>query len=180
MQEARGYDITGVQGFFDITSIESRVERWRQLVQLAQGLAAVWLGHEIATWADDPATTSVRLWTSTVVLFGLFGVGRALSQFIVSVSSRQAQVFRCQHLAACGVCLLGVTVALVSVLLARGPLGSVLSHGSITGRDIADVGFVIAAGFCGVGALTAFIAAFAELRSEHAWRRQSFGDPDAT
>lgn len=95
----------------------------------------------------------------------------------MSVSSRQARVFRCLHLATCGVCLLAVVVALTSSLLVRGPLGSVLSHGSITGRDIADLGFVVAAGFCLVGAITAFIAALAEFRSEHAWRHPRFPSP---
>jgi hypothetical protein len=174
MREEPESQITGEQGVFDITSIEPPLERWRQLGQLAQGATAIWLGYEIATWAEDSATTSVRLWTLAVVLFGLLQVGRAVSRFIISVSSRQAQVFRCRHHVACGVCLLGLTVALVSVLLAHGPLGSVLSHGSITGRDIADVGFVMAAGFCLLGAITAFIAAFFEFHAEHAWRHPWF------
>jgi hypothetical protein len=174
MREEPESDITGEQGVFDIISLEPRLERWHQLVQLVLGAAAIWLGYEIATWADDPATTSVRLWTSAVVLFGLLQVARAVSRFIISVSSRQAQVFGCRHHVACGVCLLGVTVALVSLLLVRGPLASVLSHGSLTGRDIADVGFVIAAGFCLAGAITAFIAAFFEFRAEHAWRHPRF------
>lgn len=172
-----GTAITGEQGVFDITSIESRWERWRQLEQLALGGAAIWLGYEIATWARDPDTVSVRVWTSVVVLFGLYHVGRAVSRFVVSVSSRQARVFRCRHLAVCGICLLAVVAALVSVLLDRGPLSSVLSHGSITGRDIADLGFVVAAGFCLVGAITAFVAAFAEFRSEHAWRHPRAPSP---
>ena len=169
MQEdwGSGAEVSGCGGFFDIRSIEPRSERWRQLMQLALGLAGIWLGYEIANWASDPGTTSVRLWTLAVVVFGLVQVGRAVSRFVVSVSSRQARVFRCRHLAACGVGLLAAAVALVALLLARGPLSSMLSHGSITGTDIADVGFVVAAGFCLVGAVTSFIAAVAEFRSEH-------------
>jgi hypothetical protein len=68
-------------------------------------------------------------------------------------------------------------VALVTLLLARGPLGSALSHGSITGRDIADLAFVAAAGCCLVGAITACIAAFAEFTSDHAWRHPRFPSP---
>lgn len=172
MQEewGSGAEVSGNSGIFDITSIEPRSERWHQLIQLALGLAGIWLGYEIATWASDPGTISVRLWTLAVVVFGLVQVGRAVSRFVVSVSSRQARVFRCRHLAACGVGLLAAAVALVALLLARGPLSSMLSHGSITGTDIADVGFVVAAGFCLVGAITAFTAAVAEYRSECALR----------
>lgn len=179
MREEREFEteITGGRGVFDITSIESRWERWRQLAQLALGVAAIWLGYEIATWARDPDTVRVRLWTAVVVVFGLYHVGRAVSRFVVSVSSRQGRVFRYRHLAACGVFLLAVVVALVSVLLVRGPFDSVLSHGSITGRDIADLGFMAAAGFCLFGAITAFIAAVAEFRSEHAWRHPRFPSP---
>lgn len=159
-------------GVFDdvITSLESRTERWRQLWLLALGLASIWLGHEISTWADDPSEAGVRLWTTVVVLFGLVQIGRAVSQFVNSVSSRQARVFAWRHLAACGTTMLTVVVALVSMLLIRGPLGSLLSHGTLTGKDIADIGFVIAAGLCLVGAITAFIAAAVEFREEHNWR----------
>ncbi len=170
-------NVEAQQGAFDITSIEPRSERWHQLTQLAVGVGAVWLGHETASWASDPAKPSVRLWTLAVVLFGVVQVGRAVSRFILSVSSRQARIFRCRHLAACGVCLLAVVVALISFLLARGPLRGVLSHGSITGGDIADVGFVIGAGFCLVGAITAFIAAFEHFRLERAWQYPRFPFP---
>jgi hypothetical protein len=177
MWEDRESVKTGERGVFDITSIEPRSERWHQLLQLALGVAAICLSHEIATWASDPATVSVRLWTSAVVLFGLSQIGLAVSRFVVSVSSRQVRVFQCRHLAVCGVCLLTVVVALVSLLVVRGPLGTLLSHGNITGRDIADVGFVVAAGFCLVGAIIAFVAAFAEFRSEHAWRHPPLPSP---
>ena len=132
-------------------------------------MACIELGHEIATWARDPSTTSVRLWTSAVVVFGLVQIARAVSRFVVSVSSRQARVFRWRHLTACGACLLTVGIVLVTLLLVRGPLSAVLSHGRITGGDIADVGFVIAAGICSVGAVVALIASVAEFRAEHAW-----------
>lgn len=169
MQEEWGSraKVAGNSGIFDIRSIEPRSERWHQLMQLALGLAGIWLGYEIATWASDPGTISVRLWTLAVVVFGLVQVGRAVSRFVVSVSSRQERVFRCRHLAACGAGLLAAAVALVVLLLARGPLNSMMSHGSITGTDIADVGFVVAAGFCLVGAVISFIAAVVEFRSEH-------------
>lgn len=170
-------DFAGQQGVFDIASIEPRSERWHQLAQLAVGVGAIWLGHETASWASDPAKPSVRLWTLAVVVFGVIQVGRAMSRFFLSVSSRQARIFRCRHLAACGVCLLVVVVALTSSLLARGPLLGVLSHGSITGTDIADVGFVLAAGLCLVGAITAFIAAFEHFRSQRAWQHQRFRSP---
>lgn len=155
-----------------ITSLESRVERWRQLLLLALGLASIWLAHEMSTWASDPRATGVRLWTTTVVVFGLVQVGRAVSRFVTSVSSRQARVFAWRHLATCGTCMLAVVVALVSTLLLREPLGSLFSHGTLTGEDIADIGFVIAAGLCLVGAITAFIAAAAEFRAEHVWRHR--------
>ena len=179
MQEdwGSGAEVSGSGGFFDIRSIEPRSERWHQLLQLLLGLAGIWLGYEIASWASDPGTFSVRLWTLAVVVFGLVQVGRAVSRFVVSVSSRQARVFRWRHLAACGVGLLAVAVALVALLLARGPLSSMLSHGSITGTDIADVGFVVAAGFCLVGAVTSFIAAVAEFRSEHEMRHPPVPPP---
>ena len=179
MQDEHGSEseILDSSGVFDITSIESRSERWRQVLQLTLGLGGIWLGHEVATWANDPASLNVRVWTLVVIVFGLVQVGRATSRFIVSVSSRQARVFRCWHLTMCAVVLLAVVVGLVTVLLARGPLSHMLSHGAVTGRDIADVGFVIAAGFCLVGAIAAGIAAVAEFRSEHAWRHPSAGSP---
>jgi hypothetical protein len=151
--------IAGDSGFFEITAIESRAERLRQLMQLALGLAGMWLAYEIATWADDPGTTSVRLWTLAVVVFGLAQIGRAVSRFVVSVSARQARVFRCSHLVSCGVVLLAVAVALVTLLLRRGPLTDLLAHGGITGGDIADLGFVIAAGFCLAGGQMAYRSA---------------------
>lgn len=159
-------------GFVDdtVTVLESRTERWRQLRLLVLGLASVWLGHEASTWASDPSAASVRLWATAVVLFGLVQVGRAVSQFVNSVSSRQSRVFAWRHLATCGTGLLVVVVALTSTLLIRGPLGTLLSHGTLTGEDIADIGFVIAAGLCLVGAITAFIAAVVEFREEHNWR----------
>ncbi|HUV19469.1 MAG TPA: hypothetical protein VMW33_13390 [Ilumatobacteraceae bacterium] len=166
--------IAGDSGIFEITAIESRAERWRQLTQLALGLAVIWLGYEITTWASDPGTNSVRLWTLAVVVFGLVQVGRAVAHFVVSVSARQARVFRCWHLTACGVSLLAIAVGVVTLLLIRGPLTTLLAHGTITGSDIADVGFVVVAGFCLVGALTAFVAAVAEFRSQRAWQHPPF------
>jgi hypothetical protein len=178
MWEPREFEVDPVdQGVFDITAIESRSERLRQLMQLVLGVACILLGHEIATWARDPGATSVLLWTLAVVVFGLFQIGRAVYRFVESVSSRQARVFRCRHLAACGVVLLGAVVTLVTMVLVRGPMHSVLSHGSIAGADIADVGFVFAAGFCLVGTVTAFLAAVAEFRAEHAWRHSRFPSP---
>ena len=181
MPEEREYvqGTTGDSGIFEITAIESRAERWRQLLQLALGLAAIWLGYEITTWASDPGTRNVRLWTLAVVVFGLAQVGRAVAHFVVSISARQARVFRCWHLTSCGVGLLAVAVGLVTLLLIRGPLTDLLAHGTITGGDIADVGFVVAAGFCLVGALTAVVAAVAEFRSQRAWQhppRQGAGE----
>ena len=173
MDEGRKFDSEAFQhgSVFDdgITSLEPRAERWRQLLLLVLGLASIWLAHEISTWASDPGAASVRLWTTAVVMFGLVQVGRGVWRFVTSVSSRQVRVFAWRHLATCGTCMLAVVVALIAMLLASGPLGSLFSHGRITGTDIADVGFVFAAGLCLLGAITAFIAAAAEFRAEHNW-----------
>ena len=157
-------------GVFDITSLESRAERWRQLLLLALGLASIWLGHEISTWASDPAATSVRLWTTAVIVFGLVEVGRAVARFITSVSSHQTRVFPWRHFATCGACMLAVVVTLVSMLLTRGPFSSLFSRGNVTGEDIADFGLVIATGLCLLATTTAIIAAAAAYRTEHEWR----------
>ena len=73
--------------------------------------------------------------------------------------------------------LLAVASVLVTLLLVRGPLSAVLSYGRITGRDIADVGFVIAAGICSIGAVAALIASVAEFRAEHAWSHSHLPGP---
>jgi hypothetical protein len=177
MRDGFSHHATGGRGVFDISSLESPAERWRQLFLLVIGVVSIWLGHEVATWASDPSTTSVRLCTAAVVVFGLIQVARSISQFAASVSSRQARVFRWRHLAACGLFLLSVAVALIISLLVWDPLSSLLSRGRITGDDIADVGFALAAGLCLAGAIIAFIAAAAEHRSEQDWKHSTFTPP---
>lgn len=170
-------DNTDERGVFDISSLESTAERWRQSFLLALGVASLWLGHEVATWASDPSMTSVRICTAAIIVFGLIQVARSISQFAASVSSRQARVFRWRHLAACGVGLLSVAVALVTSLLVANPFGNLLARGRITGDDIAHVGIAFAGGFCLAGAAIAFIAATAEYRSERDWKRATFTPP---
>lgn len=171
-----GDELRSDRGVFEISDLESRAERWHQLGLLALGLAGLWLGHEVATWASEPAATNVRIWTTAVAVFGVVEVGRAVARFVNSVSAHQARVFRWKHLALCGVGLLAIAVVLVASLLLRGPLDDLLAHGTVTGSDIVDVAVVIAAGCCLIGAVTAFVAATAEFRSERAWQH-SQGPP---
>jgi hypothetical protein len=162
---------------FEISALEHRFERWRQTIVLVVGLAGVWLGHEVATWASDPSSTSVRLWTTALVSFALLQVGRASWSFVTSVSASQARVFRWRHLALCGVGLLAVAGAFIAWLLESDPLGELFTSGTVTAVDIAHVGVGVAVAFCLVGAITALLAAIAEFRSEHAWARSTKPPP---
>jgi hypothetical protein len=73
-------DNTDERGVFDISSLESTAERWRQSFLLALGVASLWLGHEVATWASDPSMTSVRICTAAIIVFGLIPFGNLLAR----------------------------------------------------------------------------------------------------
>jgi hypothetical protein len=141
---------------------------WAQLALLTAGIVGLSAAHRVASWDADNASVAFR--TAVLVGVALAAVARSTSVIVTSAVSDAYRVFRSRHLLACAALLGSAAVVACSPIL-HGPFGRVLAHGRITGEDIADLGSVLAAFVCTVGAVVAAGGAWEALRDERHWYR---------
>jgi hypothetical protein len=143
---------------------------WLQLALLSAGLLGLWLSHQIAGWGEDISTRNIALGTAAVVGFSLAALGRAAQVIVTSAFSDSYRVFLSRHLLACSLVLFtGATFAAGPAV--HEPFDRLLSHGRITGGEIADVGSMIAVTICTVGAVVTSMGAWDAFHDERHWYR---------
>ena len=154
---------------FDVRRLESRSTRWRQFGALGLGVIGLWAAHDIARWPRDASTSQVLVWTGSVTGVAVGMIAVATIGFVDSVEHARSHLFRWRHLLVWGLTDVVVGVVLAVLLVTRGPFGELLAHGKITGPDLADLGYLVAAGLCLVGALIALLAARDSYFDERRW-----------
>ena len=155
----------------EVERLEPRTNRLGQFGLLAVGVLGLWAMHDIAQWPTDPSTSRVLLWCLAGTAIALWVVAKAVTSFIRSIERGQDRVFRSRHLLGCGLVQLGASAVLSLSLVNRDPFPGLLAHGQVTGADIVDLGYVVAAGLCLFGAFTALMAARAAHQVERRWHR---------
>lgn len=155
----------------EVERLEPRTNRLGQLGVLALGVIGLWAMHDIARWPTDPSTTRVLLWCVAGTAIALWIVAKAVTSFIRSIERGQDRVFRSRHLLGCGLVQFGASAVLGLSLVNRDLFPGLLAHGQVTGPDIVDLGYGVAAGACLFGALTALMAARAAYQVERRWYR---------
>lgn len=153
------------------TALSSTSYFWLHLAMLASGIAGLALAHRVADWTRDGSSIDVMTRTSVTAVVSLVVVARATFVLVSAASSDAHRVFRARHLLACAVLLLLPAVGTTAALLFGAPLEQLLSHGQITGGDIADVATGVAAVICGVGALMALVGSWDARHAERHWHR---------
>jgi hypothetical protein len=154
---------------FDVRRLEPRSTRWRQFGMLGVGVVVLWAAHDIARWPPDPSSSQVLVWTGSVTAVAVGLIAAATIGFMDSVEHARSRLFRWRHLLAWGLTDVVLGVVLGVLLVARGPFGRLLAHGRITGSDVADLGHLVAAGLCLIGALIALLAARDSFVDERRW-----------
>ena len=155
----------------EVERLEPRTNRLGQIGVLAVGVIGLWAMHDIALWPTDPSTSRVLLWCLAGTAIALWMVAKAVTSFIRSIERGQDRIFRSRHLLGCGLVQLGASAVLSLSLVNRDPFPGLFAHGEVTGPDIVDLGYVVAAGLCLFGALTALMAARAAHQVERRWHR---------
>ena len=147
---------------------------WLQLAMLGAGIGTLLLAHMITRRMDD-AVTGATLPTLVVLLvvvpLALAAVARSTYVIVTSGFSDAYRIFRSRHLFRSGalLCAVGAIVAVSMVI--HDPFDKLFAHGQITGEDIVDVGIVIAALTCLVGAGVALTGAWDRRHEERHWHR---------
>lgn len=154
---------------FGVMRLEPRSTRWRQFALLGVGVIGLWVAHDIARRPRDQSTMPVLLSTGGATAVALAMVFAATAGFMNSVEHARTRVFRSRHLLVWGLTDVVVAVVLGGLLVIRGPFDTLLSHGKITGPDLADLGYLVAAGLCLVGAFNALLAALDSFDAERRW-----------
>jgi hypothetical protein len=163
-----------------VMSMEPTTERsptryvWLQLVMLSAGIGALVVAHTITRRMTDAATgaTLPTLAALLVVLpLALGAVARSTYVLVTSGFSDAYRIFRSRHLFTSGALLFAIGTAAAVSMVVHDPFEKLFAHGRITGEDIVDVGIVIAALTCLVGAGVAFTGAWDRLHAERHWHR---------
>lgn len=142
---------------------------WLHLALLACGIGGLVLAHRVASWQRDGSGIDTVAGTSAVAIVSLGVVARSVFVIVSTASSDAHRVFRSRHLFTCAVLLLVPASATTAALVLGAPLEQLLSHGRITGGDIADVATGFAAVICAVGALTALVGSWDARHAERHW-----------
>ena len=153
----------------DVERLEPRTNRLGQFGVLAVGVIGLWAMHDIALWPTDPSMSRVLLWCAAGTAIALGMIAKAVTSFMHSIERGQDRVFRSRHLLGCGLVQLAASAVLCLSLVNRDPFPGLFAHGRVTGPDIVDLGYVVAAGLCLFGALTALMAARAASQVERRW-----------
>jgi hypothetical protein len=143
------------------------------LALLGAGLGVLALTHRVAGGLDDMVATGRSAMTGAlvVVALSLAVVGRSVHVIVTSAFSDAYRVFRARHLAVCAALLFGIGAVTAAVMVVHDPFDKLFAHGRITAEDIIDVGVVIAALVCWVGAGVAITGAWDSSHAERNWHR---------
>lgn len=139
---------------------------WVQLALLVTGIVGLRLSYEVAAW--DAAADNATIWTAALVSASLIVVVRSNYVIVTSAFSDAYRVFRFRHLLASSA-LLGAAAVVTGSLVVDGPFGQLFAHGRITGKDIADLGSVVATFVCSFGAACASAGTWTAFREERHW-----------
>ena len=112
----------------------------------------------------------MALGTAAVVGIPLATLGRAAQVIVTSAFSDSCRVFHSRHLLACSLVLF-TGAAFAAAPAVRDPFDRLLSHGRITGGEIADAGSMIAVTICTVGAVVTSMGAWDAFHDERHWHR---------
>lgn len=146
---------------------------WLRLALLGAGLGVLVLTHGVTEQLDDSVATGGRAVAGALVAvaLALALVARSVHVIVTSAFSDAYRVFRARHLAFCAALLLGIGALTAAVMVVHDPFDKLFAHGRITAEDIVDVGVVIAALVCWVGAGVAITGAWDASHAERNWHR---------
>jgi hypothetical protein len=147
---------------------------WLQLAVLTAGFGVLVVVHEITRRMHDGPTSPTLVMAAVVMVSvsaSLVAVARSTYVIVTAAFSDAHRVFRSRHLLLCAVLLLAVTAIGAGTVIVHDPFDKLFAHGRITGEDITDVGIVLAAVVCGVGAGVALTGAWDTLHEERHWYR---------
>lgn len=144
---------------------------WLRLVLLGAGLGLLVLTHRFAGGLEDSiaAGRSAVAGVLAVVALSLAIVGRSVHVIVTAAFSDAYRVFRAQHLAACTALLFGIGAVTTALVVVHDPFDNLFAHGRITAEDVVDVGGVIAALVCWIGAGVSITGAWDASRAERNW-----------
>lgn len=144
---------------------------WLRLALLGAGLGGLVLTHRVTEQLDDSVATGSRvvIFGLVVVALALALVARSVHVIVTSAFSDAYRVFRARHLAFCAALLLGIGAVTAAAMVVHDPFDKLFAHGQITAEDVVDVGIVIAALVCWVGAGVAITGAWDAVRAERNW-----------
>jgi hypothetical protein len=146
---------------------------WLRLALLGAGLGVLVLTHRVTGQLDDSVATgrSAVAGGLVVVALALALVVRSVHVIVTSAFSDAYRVFRARHLAFCAALLFGIGALTATVMVVHDPFDKLFAHGRITAEDIVDVGVVIAALVCWIGAGVAITGAWDASHAERNWHR---------
>ena len=142
---------------------------WVWTAVLGAGLGLLVLAHTIIRRFDVSGGTIAMLGVIATVTVSLAIVGRSVQVIVSSAFSDAHRVFRARHLLFCGALLLAAGSAVAYAVVVQNPFGKLFAHGRITGEDVTDVGIVIAALVCMVGAGVALSGSWEASHAERNW-----------
>ena len=164
----------GVRGLppsrFAVRRLESRTTRWRQGAAVGGGFAGLWLISVIARWSSEPSSLRVVVSVTCLVLVVLVVMGAAIARFLESIEHARTRIFRFGHLVVMGSLYASIATLLSLRVVLRDPFSDVLSKGRITANEVVDLGDLVGAALCLVGAIAAFIGARDAYVDERPWR----------
>ncbi|HUV19630.1 MAG TPA: hypothetical protein VMW33_14200 [Ilumatobacteraceae bacterium] len=144
---------------------------WLRLALLGAGLGVLVMTHRVASRLDDSDATgrSAMAGALAIVALSLAVVGRSVQVIVTSACSDAYRVFRARHLAVCASLLFGIGAVTAAAMVVHDPFDKLFAHGWITAEDIVDIGVVIAALVCWVGAGVCINGAWDASRAERNW-----------
>jgi hypothetical protein len=144
---------------------------WLRLLLLAAGFGALVAAHGFARRLDDSVARSRPAMTVVIVVAvaSVAIVARSVHVIVTSAFSDAYRVFRARHLFFCFTLLFAGGAVAAGAMVLHHPFDKLFAHGQITGEDVVDVGIVIAALVCWVGAGVAITGAWDAVRAERNW-----------
>jgi hypothetical protein len=146
---------------------------WLWLTALGVGGGLPALAHTVTRRLHDSGSTSNSATAGVILMvaFALAVASRSVHVIVTSAFSDAYRVFRARHLFACSTLLLTAGTLTAYAVVVRDPFRQAFAYGRITGLDIVDVGTVIAALVCLVGAGLALTGAWDASLEERNWHR---------
>ncbi len=156
-----------------ITELSPTRYFWLRLAALAAGFCLLGLAHGFTQRSGGSDGRQAMIGVILLVAVSLTMVGRSVHVIVTTGFSDAHRVFRSRHLLFCATLLLLAGTGAAYAVVTHDPFGRLFAHGQITGEDVVDVGVVVAALVCMVGAGVALTGSWDASRAErnwHSWR----------